>query len=362
MKVLVIPADRHGCGAHRLIWPSEELRRSGHDVTVVDPGARRLELQMTGDEVVGVNLDPAYEVVVMQRVSHAYLAQAVGVLRRQGHAVVVDVDDDLAAIHPANPAFAWLHPNKHPEKTVAGAPNLHSWANVARACRDATLVTATTPALQQRYAAHGRGVVLPNYLAEHYYGVPHEDSDLVSWPAALHSHPDDPAAVGPAVARLVGEGHRFRGYGLADDLGRAFGVPREHWSRIEGYRESIELEDWPLKLAELGIGLAPLADTRFNAGKSWLKILELSAAGVPWVGSPRAEYQRLHQLGCGVLVDRPKDWYSRVRRLVGDPALRADLSESGRAVASELRLRDHAWRWMEAWEHALALDDRLVRS
>jgi hypothetical protein len=362
VKVLVIPADRHGCGAHRLIWPSEELRRAGHDVTVVDPSARRLELQMDGNEVLRVNLDPSFDVVVMQRVSHAYLCQAVGVLRGQGHAVVVDVDDDLAAIHPSNPAFTWLHPTKGPEKTNGGQPNLHSWANVARACRDASLVTATTPVLLQRYAAHGRGVVLPNYLAEHYYGIPHENSDLVGWPAALHSHPDDPQAVGPAIARLVGEGYRFRGFGLADDLGKAFGVPREHWSRIDGYREHIELEDWPVRVAELGIGLAPLADTRFNQAKSWLKPLELAAAGVPWVGSPRAEYQRLHRMGCGVLVDRPKDWYSRVRRLVGDSALRADLSARGRAVAEELRLRDHAWRWTEAWEQALVLDDRLVRS
>lgn len=358
MKVLVIPADRFGCGHHRLIWPAEELARAGHDVTVT--GQRRLELTMDGDVVRQVNLDPSYDVVVMQRVSHAYVCQAVAVLRRQGHAVVVDVDDDLAAIHPSNPAFGWLHPTRRPEKTAGGAQNMHSWANVTRACRDASLVTATSPALLDRYAAHGRGAVLPNYLAEHYYGLPREDSDLLGWPAALHSHPDDPATAGPAVSRLIAEGVRFRGFGGGDDLGRAFGVARENWARIQGVRENVDLLDWPVRVAELGVGLAPLADTRFNQSKSWLKPLEMSAAGVPWVGSPRAEYQRLHRLGCGVLVDRPKDWYSRVRRLLSDAGLRTELSERGRAVAAGLRLRDHAWRWAEAWERARATDRQPV--
>lgn len=362
MRVLVVPADRFGCGSHRMIWPAEELRRDGHDVTILAQEGRRLEFEMAGDEVLRVVVDPSFDVVVLQRVSHAYTCQAVSVLRSQGHAVVVDVDDDLSAIHPSNPAFRWLHPRSRPERTNGGAPNLHSWTNVARACRDATLVTATSPALLERYAAHGRGVVLPNYLAEHYYGVPHEDSDLVGWPASLHSHPDDPSAVGPAVSRLVAEGVRFRGFSPGDDLGRAFGMPREHWSRVEGVRDSIDILEWPARLAEIGVGIAPLADTRFNRAKSWLKPLEMSAVGVPWVGSPRAEYRRLHDLGCGIMADKPKDWYSRVRRLASDPVMRAELADRGLGVAADLRLRGHAWRWIEAWERALTSERTLVRS
>jgi hypothetical protein len=105
-------------------------------------------------------------------------------------------------------------------------------------------------------------------------------------------------------------------------------------------------------VAELGIGIAPLADTRFNRCKSWLKPLELSALGVPWVASPRVEYARLHAEGAGILADTPRRWHRELRRLQLSPALRAELAAAGREVAARFRLEDNAWRWLETWSAA----------
>lgn len=352
MRVVVYPADQWGCGAHRIVWPSEVLRRQGHDITVVTAQGRHLEMVVDNrdDRVVDVKLPEGTDVVVLQRVTHRYLAQAVGALRERGIAVVIDVDDDLGSIHPDNPAWQHLHP-KVTDKYLGKNVGQHTWANLGRACRDATLVTTTTPALADRYG-HDHGHVLPNYLADHYYDVEHEDSNLLGWPASLRSHPNDPAVVGNAVARLVDAGYRFHVSSVADGVGRAFGLRSDDAvSRVD---RPIDLHDWPTELARLGVGIAPLADTRFNAAKSWLKPLELSAVGVPWVGSPRADYARLHRLGCGVLVDRPKDWFRVLRSLLTDESRRSELSDAGRAVAATLRLEDHAWRWWEAWSDALA--------
>jgi glycosyltransferase involved in cell wall biosynthesis len=356
VKVVVYPADVYGCGHHRLIWPAEELRRAGHDVTVVTQRDRmlRMHLDERDDEVKHVELAADVDVVVFQRTTHRYVAQAVQVIRDQGITVVVDVDDDLASVHPSNPAWRDLHP--HRERYVKSVePHMHSWHNLALACRTATLVTTTTPTLVRRYAGHGRGVVLPNYLAEHYYDVAHVDSDVLGWPAALRSHPDDPSVVGNAVARLVAEGARFTVTSVDPGVEAAFGLHGDD-ARVERPAEAIDLLEWPRVLGHLGVGIAPLADTRFNAAKSWLKPLELAAVGVPWVASPRAEYQRLHRLGCGVLVDKPRDWYRVLRQLLNDPGRRVELSERGRAVAETLRLRDHAWRWWDAWTRARELD------
>jgi hypothetical protein len=114
-------------------------------------------------------------------------------------------------------------------------------------------------------------------------------------------------------------------------------------------------QEWPSAVARLGIGIAPLADTRFNACKSWLKPLEMSALGVPWVASPRAEYERLHRRGAGALAGTPNRWYKELARLRASSALRAERAEAGRAVADELRLARHAWRWLEAWSRAREL-------
>lgn len=355
VRVTVYPADRYGCGYHRLIWASEYLQQQGHRVTIVTQSERHVEMTINDrtDEVVDVNC-PETDVMVFQRVTHRYLVQAIDVIRSRGIAVVVDVDDDLSAIHPDNPAFQLLHPNRASKYRV-GKPTKHSWNNLAEACKRATLVTATTPALAQRYGARGNAVVLPNYLADHYYddaATGHVDSDLLGWPASLHSHPNDPAALGNAVARLVDRGARFHCVSVGEGVADAFGI--RDAERVTQESTPTDLLDWPRAIARLGVGIAPLADTRFNAAKSWLKPLELAAVGVPWVGSPRAEYRRLHELGCGLVVDRPKDWFRVLNGLLTNERRRTELSDAGRSVAAQLRLRDHAWKWLEAWSDAVA--------
>jgi hypothetical protein len=355
VKVVVYPSDRYGCGHFRMIWPGRTLAEAGHDVTVTEPGNRHVRLVMEGDTVRDVLVDDGVDVVVMQRTTHAYMAQAVAVMRSKGVAVVVDVDDDLSCIHPSNPAWATHHPGNE-GKRLHGQVHRHSWRNLAAACRDATLVTMSTPALLDVYARHGRGVVLPNYLPDVYYGLPRQDSDVIGWPGSYHSHPNDPEVIGGAVARLVDEGAQFVMRGDSSGAGRAFGLAADPTGG------GVPIEEWPRAVASLGVGIAPLADTKFNRSKSWLKPLEMSAVGVPWVASPRAEYQRLHRLGAGVLADRPRAWHRELKRLRESRALRQELSEAGRQVADGLRLRDNAWRWAEAWEKAYELQRATPRA
>lgn len=352
MKIKVYPADTTGCGYFRLIWPVQTLLSGSvpADVTieVQPPQNRDLKMRIDGEVVQDVlDVEPG-TVYVFQRLTHRWMAQAVPILRSKGAAVVVDVDDDLGSIHPRNPAYWAMHPrNEGAWDTVKREVNRHSWLNLQQACRDATMVTVSTPALLKRYAAHGRGHVLFNYLPEHYYGVPHEDSAIVGWPASLHSHPDDPSVIGGAVARLYASGTAFRIVADPTATGEAFGLPEDPPGA-----GNIPIEHWPSAVAELGVGIAPLADTRFNACKSWLKPLEMSALGVPWVASPRTEYERLHRRGAGILADTPRRWYRELERLTKNAPLRHELTEGGRTVAEELRLKDHAWRWLEAWSRA----------
>lgn len=358
MKIKIYPADMTGCGWFRLLWPVEYLRLAGLradvEIEVRPPTERDLKLQMDGERVVRV-VDPDPDAVyVFQRLTHSWMAQAVPLLREAGAAVVVDVDDDLGSIHPRNPAYDAMHPGKAGTwDPVRREVRRHSWSHLAQACRDATLVTVSTPALLKRYAGHGRGHVLYNHLPDAYYVQPHEDSTVIGWPASLHSHPDDPSAVGGAVARLKADGAAFQVVGDPTGVGFAFGLREDPPGR-----SGVDVHAWPGEVARLGIGIAPLADTRFNECKSWLKPLEMSALGVPWVASPSAEYARLaarHPAGAGLLAGTPRRWYGALSRLLRSPELRAEMAGRGREVAEGLRLRDHAGGWLEAWARADSL-------
>lgn len=353
MIVYVYPADIYGCGHYRLIWVAKELRALGFDVRLKMPSAREGisgEFNAATNKLVEVRIPEDADCIVFQRVSLDMLVDAIPLIRRKGVAVVVDMDDDLTKIDPGNPAFAALR---------SDMGNLaHTQRNAAIACQRATLVTVSTPQLLRVYAGHGRGQVLENRVPRRYLDIPHDASVAsLGWAGSIHSHPHDLHEVGPSVQRLLREGSTYRGVGPGQGLGAALGLPED--PPVTG---AVEIQEWPEMLAtHLGVGMAPLADTLFNYSKSWLKPLEMSAVGVPWVASPRPEYQRLSKLlGVGLLADRPKDWYRQLKRLATDEAFRADQSAAGREAARDWTIEGNAWLWWETWEKAVAMQRKQV--
>lgn len=351
MKVYVFPADTHGCGCYRLIWPARALRRQGHDVVIVMPQNRSAMLRgvVRGDIMVDVQVPGDADVIVFQRVTHRHVTQAISIIRRKGIAVVVDMDDDLTCIHPANPAFGMLHPR---------GPNPdHSWRNTTKSCQSATLVTVSTPALLDVYARHGRGHVLYNMVPRHMLALEHADSDVIGWGGSVHSHPTDLQVMGSAIAQLLQAGHKFRVAGQLAGIHQALGVS----SRVDIEATGVvDIEAWPLALNTIGIGVAPLADSKFNQSKSWLKMAEYAALGIPVVASPRAEYTRLHKLGVGWLARHPNDWRAKLRTLAGSADARRELGDAGREVMRSHTIEENAWRWWESWTLALEIQREQV--
>jgi hypothetical protein len=346
MKIGVFPADLAGCGHYRLLWPAEQVKALGYDVTIIMPDQRksRLRAQTEDDNVTKVFLDADFDIIVLQRTTHKFLAQAVPFLREMGVAVVVDMDDDLETIHPSNPAWTALHPRSRLDSVSAQ----HSWHWAKQACADATLVTITSEALKQRYRPRGLSYIIRNYIPERVLKIPHEDSNVFGWAGSLHSHPDDLTPVGSSIARLINEGHRFKVVGAPNGIARELGMRED-----PEHTGPTSVLEWPERIAELGIGIAPLADTKFNAAKSWLKPLEYAAAGVPAVVSPRIEYRELHKLGIGIMADKPKHWYTKIKNLVTDDVFRQEESARVREIAATLTVEENAWRWAEAWSKAV---------
>lgn len=350
VKVYVFPADQTGCGFYRLIWPAQELIRQGHNVVIVAPRQRDQLLQArldASERVVSVRLPEDADVVVFQRVTHKYLTQAIPLIRAEGIAVVIDMDDDLTCIHPANPAFHMLHPTN---PTHA----LHSWQHTLTACDAATMVTVSTPALLSRYGRRRPGHVLYNAVPKRYLDVQHEDSNVVGWAGSVHSHPTDLQVMGPVIAQLLQTGGRFRVAGPLQGVHTALGVNAKF--EIETTDVVQDINAWPLAVNTIGIGVAPLADSKFNSAKSWLKPLEYAAVGVPCVVSPRAEYTRLAKQGVGVTAKTPSEWRRKINSLRKDHLLRSELSERGRLAASKHTIEGNAWRWLEVWSSALDLE------
>lgn len=347
MKVYVLPADSYGCGHYRLAWPADVLGKAGHDVIIVPPvkGGGFLA-KFTEDDngkkvLTGLQVPGDADVIVLQRPAHEYQPQMIDMIRDNGIAVVIDMDDDMSAIDRDNVAHAMYSPRSNTP---------YSWKYASESCKRATFVTTSTRALQKVYAPHGRGAVLDNYVPQACLLDSHTDTGRFGWAGTTMSHPNDLQVTGRTVGRLLDEGQQFRVVGGPSKVQQALKL-----TQGVDYTGSVDLIDWIKTIgASYDVGMVPLALSTFNTAKSRLKGIEHMAAGVPWVASPREEYRRLHrESGCGLLADTPKDWYTQLIRLLGDEVLRKEQTEMGMEYMKDQTYQAQAWRWLEAWERAL---------
>jgi glycosyltransferase involved in cell wall biosynthesis len=350
MKVYVLPADPYGCGHYRLIWPADVLRRQGHDVVIMPPNEKSGFLAKVGtrengsQSLASVSVPEDADVIVLQRPAHPLQPQMIQMMRQNGIAVVVDMDDDMSSIHPNNIAFEAYRPR-------SSSP--FSWNHAAESCKAATYVTTSTRQLQKVYAKHGRGEVLDNYVPAAYLGIESPETGCFGWAGTTESHPNDLQVTGGMVQKLIDEGFPFKVVGGPSSAKEAARLKQE-----VDTTGSIPLNIWAQTIAAtIDVGLAPLASTAFNTSKSRLKAIEYMAVGVPWVGSPREEYRRLNrESGCGLLADTPKEWYTKLKLLMTDDVLRKEQTETGRAWMLDQTYQAQAWRWSAAWTKALEIE------
>jgi glycosyltransferase involved in cell wall biosynthesis len=340
MRVRVQPADHGGCGYYRLRWPTAVLAAHGLDATISEKGLAAHWLPQDGhpDRIIKVECDA--DVVVLQRPMHTKLLESITVLQKQGVAVVVEIDDDFTCLPKGHPARI--------DTSARRSPTMNR-RNLRLACERADLVTCSTPAIGERYAP-GHYVVVPNCVPARYLSIeaPAHDGIRVGWTGSTMTHVGDLEVCGDGIARAL-DGADFHVVGTGVGVARALGIDDDHVVGT-GWQE---IDDYPVAYAGLDVAIVPLADHPFNQAKSWLKGIEAAALGVPFIASPTLPYCELAQLGAGGLARTPDEWADMVRLLVESPGARAEIAWRGREAAKGMTIEGQAWRWAEAWEHAV---------
>jgi glycosyltransferase involved in cell wall biosynthesis len=111
--------------------------------------------------------------------------------------------------------------------------------------------------------------------------------------------------------------------------------------RFDGRFDGVEIETraWDIgreaeDFRSLDIGVYPLDDDAWNAGKSGLKAVQYMASGVPFVMSPVgvcAAMGRAGETNFAAVTD--DEWLDALRRLLDDEELRRKMGQAGRAFA-----------------------------
>lgn len=355
MRVQGWMADTQGCGFYRIALPLGALRAAGHETS--------MGVDIERPDIGGVRpVRP--DVLIGQRVmapepSSLWRNIAAAPAHRRP-ALVYEIDDHPAEIEPHNPAYRLIRGNLD---------------NIVWNLTVADLVTVSTPELAAwatRY--NGNVMVLPNCvpaslvergaarLVEPKPGVP-----IVGW-AGSPTHREDwrisGAGTGVAASRWLHAGHaemHLIGSNLDDLLDPGVRKVRTTpWApSVPRYYGGIDFT----------IGLAPLADTPFNSAKSWIKILEYSALGIPWVASDVSPYRQWVQrmsdndpeLAGGLLIPPDSDWrrWARVLdQLLDDSEWRAELAKCGNEAAALWTIQTRWTLWERAYRRAMEIRDR----
>ncbi|MCZ2827141.1 glycosyltransferase [Modestobacter sp. VKM Ac-2981] len=354
MHVLLMNQGHIGPDHYRVKEPARAVQEAGLGVAVtVERGlATTMRPVVEGGEPEVVDVDAqGADVVVLQAPKTKEMLQCIRVLQAQGVAVVVEFDDLLSAVPFGHMGHKGL---------VRGGR-----AKIALECaKEADLVTTSTPALQQEYASHGRGVVVPNAVPRRIAELPpayERDPGVVriGWTGNVAGHPYDLQEMGSGLQQAL---DRTRGRSEFVVLGQKWDA-RERLRLPEEPSEVPwipDVDEYSRAIGELfDVGIAPLRIDRFNTCKSWLKPLEYSARGVYCVRARTEEYERL---GLGMPARAPKDWAKWVAAGVTDADRRREMAAAAREQVLAGHLMEHTVeRWVAAWRQALDNRARAMR-
>jgi glycosyltransferase involved in cell wall biosynthesis len=199
-------------------------------------------------------------------------------------------------------------------------------AKTDRLIRWARAVTCGSP----HVAAHAKGSLVPTVVDTKRFrpGSPKNDVPVIGWIGTHGTY--------PYVERLLPVFER-----LARDVKfrlRIIGSGRE---RIEVPGVEVETRPWQLErevedFQSLDIGIYPIDDDEWSAGKSGFKAVQYMATGVPFVMSPVGVCATMGIDGVTHLIAKSDDeWLAALRRLIDDRELRTTMSAAGRAFAEQ---------------------------
>ena len=308
--------DGHACGYYRIVLPLDALAANGVDVTMCC-GWNEMARQA--------------QIIVGQRVGR-YAALPIWRRLRAQHRLVYETDDDLWSIDPTNLSARLTHDAEVLDANI-------------EAIRAAHLVTCSTqPLAEVLRQYHDNVIVLPNHIDGRLLDIqrPRRDQVTVGW-AGGDSHLRDLDMVAPQLRRFFDRNPAVDFHNIGTDFRPYLKLPGRHspWQ--------VDIFDY-YRLLDFDIGLAPLADTVFNASKSAVKAIEYAALGIPVIASDVAPYRSFVLDGVtGFLVRDGHEWGKRLYELASDAAMREEMGRKAKEQAAAWTIRLGWTRWRDAY-------------
>jgi len=131
------------------------------------------------------------------------------------------------------------------------------------------------------------------------------------------------------------------------------------YDRVPGDRISalkwMPISSYPAGMSNIDIGCCPLADSKFNRAKTYIKAMEYAASGAPVVASPTVYDKIIDHGENGFIATTADEWEEYLSALVESEDLRKRISGAlFEKVEQQHNIERESWRWLEAWTEIVA--------
>jgi hypothetical protein len=249
-------------------------------------------------------------VIFIQRIMDKGIGQQIAIARANGQIIIQDIDDDFWSIPKWNTAYWHTHPSKNSEANTDF---------YAEALANSNLIITSTPHLTNKMKKLNDFVVqIENHVdvdrfAQARKDMPNWEETKIGWTGSVGMKTVDLNCTKPWAGMFNWHhiGH-VDIVPLAGVLGERVSISTSPLCASSEYAHHFLFD----------VGVVPLQhDAEFNAAKSFIKGLEYSAAGLPFVASPAPEYVRFSkEQGVGFIAweNKPKQWIKHLKALVND--------------------------------------------
>ena len=315
--------------------------------------------------------------------------EAMDYWRALGKAVIVDLDDHYPGLPPSNPAFPYWIVNKvglNPEPIAA----------LTEGMRHADALTSPSKVILRDWEHIIPGYWLPNWTRRAWFegldqkpmGAPDLNLlyDETEKPPQLKSQvrPDTDGILVIGWGGSISHVDSWLFSGIVEALDRVFDKHKNVRLKFCGYEQRLDFvlnrwgdkvirqsgvkpEHWPMVLSTFDIGVAPLETlpldppwregaplASYDERRSWLKAVEYTTAGVPWIASKSLTYSDLAHMG-RIADNTPDAWFVALDDMIQNLAAHKKIAWERRTWAmKKLTLEGNIGKYQGIIERVIA--------
>jgi glycosyltransferase involved in cell wall biosynthesis len=344
------PIQPNGCAWYRCYLPMQQLKKEKYETGMGIPGYS--QEHGFGILIPGQQAIHGWDIVVLKLIMIDRVASEMTEALAKGQKIVVDLDDHMEGLAKSNMAYTMTSPEKNPN---------NNREHYLRIIENATALITSTPFLKDFYEKKHPGK--PVYLVRNgidldRWKMRNDHSGHLptyGWVGATPWRSNDLETLNPFFGEFIKNNHcRFHHSGSivnATPVSKLLGVDKS----IFTHEPMKPIFTYPEMFRKIDVGIVPLNDLEFNHAKSFIKGLEYTAAGIPFIATGLPEYQYLADNGVGRVANNANEWLQHAEELLNPKTRKEERERNRQIVLEKFSMQARSADWEEVFDKILAL-------